>query len=112
MDDLSWSQISQMNRHSDIILIAISDPLEQQLPPAGNYKISNGETELNLNTYSKKQRLEYQNRFLNQQLALQNTCRKQGMHYINVSTVDDILPTLQQKLGISPIAGKNRLKRK
>ena len=112
MDDLSWSQISQMNRHSDIILISISDPLEQQLPPAGNYKISNGETELNLNTYSKKQRLEYQNRFLNQQLALQNTCRKQGMHYINVSTVDDILPTLQQKLGISPIAGKNRLKRK
>ncbi|RDH81593.1 MAG: DUF58 domain-containing protein [endosymbiont of Galathealinum brachiosum] len=112
MDDLSWSQISRLNHHSDIILISIHDPLEQQLPPAGNYKISNGETELNLNTYNKKQRKEYQNRFLNQQLELQNTCRKQGMHYLSVSTIDDVLPTLQQKLGISPIAGKNRVRRK
>lgn len=112
MDEKSWSQISQLNRHSDIILISINDPLEQQLPPAGNYRISNGKEELNLNTYSKKQRQAYQSRFLNQQLQLQNTCRKQGMHYLNISTIDDILPTLQQKLGVSPVSGKNRIKQK
>jgi len=101
MDDLSWSQISNLSRNSDVILISIHDPLEQQLPPAGNYKISNGETELNLNTYNKKQRQQYQQRFLNQQAQLENTCRKMGMHFISISTADDTLQTLQQKLGIS-----------
>jgi len=104
MDDLSWSQISRLSRNSDVILISIHDPLEQQLPPAGNYKISNGETELNLNTYNKKQRINYQQRFLDQQAQLQNTCRKMGMHFLNISTADDTLATLQQKLGI----GSNR----
>jgi len=99
MDDLSWSQISKLSRNADVILISIHDPLEQQLPPAGNYKISDGEKELNLNTYNKSQRREYQQRFLNQQEKLQNTCRKMGMHYISVSTADDTLATLQKKLG-------------
>ncbi len=100
MDDLSWSQISRLSRNADVILISIYDPLEQQLPPAGNYKISNGETELNLNTYNKKQRTNYQQRFLDQQVQLQNTCRKMGMHFLSISTADETLTTLQQKLGI------------
>ncbi len=100
IDDLSWSQISKLSRNSDVILISVYDPLEQQLPPAGNYKISNGETELNLNTYNKKQREEYQQRFLSQQMQLQNNSRKMGMHFLNISTADDTLATLQQKLGI------------
>jgi len=100
MDDLSWSQISKLSRNADVILISINDPLEQQLPPAGNYKISDGEKELSLNTYNKNQRREYQQRFLNQQEQLQNTCRKMGMHYLSISTADDTLFVLQQKLGI------------
>jgi len=100
MDDLSWSQISKLSRNADVILISINDPLEQQLPPAGNYKISDGEKELSLNTYNKNQRREYQQRFLNQQEQLQNTCRKMGMHYLSISTADDTLSILQQKLGI------------
>jgi len=104
MDDLCWSQISKLSRNSDVILISIHDPLEQQLPPAGHYKISNGETELNLNTYNKKQREVYQQRFLTQQAQLENTSRKMGMHYISISTADDALLTLQQKLGISAMS--------
>jgi len=99
MDDLSWSQISKLSRNADVILISIHDPLEQHLPPAGNYKISDGDKELNLNTYNKNQRHEYQQRFLKQQEQLQNSCRKMGMHYISISTADDTLSTLQQKLG-------------
>jgi uncharacterized protein (DUF58 family) len=100
MDELSWTQISQLSRNSDVILISIHDPLEQQLPPAGNYKVSNGEKELNLNTYNKKQRQQYQQRFLNQQNQLQDNSRKMGMHFLSISTADDTLATLQKKLGI------------
>jgi len=100
MDDLSWAQVSKLSRNSDVILISIYDPLEQQLPPAGNYKISNAETELNLNTYNKNQRQNYQQRFINQQEQLKNISRKMGIHFLSISTADDTLTTLQQKLGM------------
>ena len=101
MDELAWSQISQLNRNTDVVLISLHDPLEKQLPPAGIYKISNGEAELNLNTYDKKQCRDYQQRFESQQAALQNKCRKLGMHFISLSTEDDFLSQLQQGLGLS-----------
>ena len=110
MNDLAWSRISLLSRHSDIVLISIHDPLEQQLPPAGVYKISNGKTELNLNTYSKKQRYEYQSRFVIQQDKLTSRCRKQNMHLINLSTSDDVLHTLQQGLGLAPKQAKRAVK--
>jgi len=108
MDELGWSQLSQLSRHSDVILISVHDPLEQQLPPAGNYKMSDGNKELNLNTYNKKQRQQYQQRFSNQQTHLQNISRKMGMHYLSISTEDDVLSTLQHKLGIKSPTGKAR----
>lgn len=108
MDDLSWSQIAKLSRNSDVVLISIHDPLEQQLPPAGNYKISDGDKELNLNTWNAKKRQEYQQRFTDQQTQLQNISRKMGMHYLDISTADNTLSVLQQKLGLKPA----RVKRK
>ncbi len=100
MDELAWSQLSQLNRNADVVLISIHDPLEQQLPPAGIYKISNGETELNLNTYNRAQRKEYQQRFLKQQAQLQNSSRKLGMYFLSISTEDNYLSCLQEQLGL------------
>jgi len=106
MNEQAWSRLSQLNRNSDVVLISITDPLEQTLPPAGLYKISNGETELNINTYSAQQREQYQQRYLLQQQQLQNNCRKQGMHLINITTDDDYLKALQQGLGLTHSRGR------
>lgn len=102
MDELAWSRLSQLGRNADVVLISLHDPLEEQLPPAGIYKISNGDTELNLNTYSKQQRTNYQQRYLAQQETLQNQCRKLAMHFISISTQDDYLAVLQKGLGLFP----------
>jgi len=102
MDELAWSRLSQLGRNADVVLISLHDPLEEQLPPAGIYKISNGESELNLNTYNKQQRNDYQQRYLAQQEALQNQCRKLAMHFISISTQDDYLAALQKGLGLFP----------
>jgi len=112
MDDLGWSKLSQLSRHSDVVLISTHDPLEQQLPPAGNYKISHGEKELNLNTYNKKQRQLYQQRFLNQQSQLKNIARKMSMHHLSISTADEILPALQKQLGLKSPVKKSRVNKK
>lgn len=112
MDELGWSRLSQLNRHSDVVLISIHDPLEQQLPPAGNYKISDGNTELNLNTYNKKQRQAYQQRFLTQQSTLKDNARKMGMHFLSISTADELLPSLQKQLGLKSSVTKSRVSQK
>ncbi|VAW66241.1 hypothetical protein PA3071 [hydrothermal vent metagenome] len=103
MDDMAWTRLSQLGRHSDVVLISIHDPLESQLPPAGIYKITDGKREINLNTYSKQQRQQYHQRYEAQQAQLQNRCRKQGMQYIHISTADDYLSVLQQGLGLATI---------
>jgi len=103
MDDLAWSRIALLRRHSDVVLISIHDPLEQELPPAGTYKISNGDKVINLNTYNKNQREKYHQRYLHQQTELQNRCRKLGMRYISISTQDDYLLSLQQGLGLAAV---------
>jgi len=108
MDELAWSRLSQLGRNADVVLISLHDPLEEQLPPAGIYKISNGENELNLNTYNKQQRNEYKQRYLTQQEELQNQCRKLSMHFISISTQDDYLAVLQKGLGTYP----NKVSRK
>ena len=108
MDKLAWSRLSQLGRNADVVLIALHDPLEEQLPPAGIYKISNGDTELNLNTYNKQQRNEYMQRYLTQQEELQNQCRKLSMHFISISTQDDYLAELQKGLGLFPTRARRR----
>ena len=108
MDDQAWSRLSQLNRNSDVVLISIHDPLEEQLPPAGIYKISNGDTELNLNTYNKQQRMQYQQRYQAQQEALRNRCRKLAMHFISISTQDDYLAVLQEGLGLGTRTTTNK----
>lgn len=108
MNEMAWSRLAQLGRHSDVVLISIYDPLESELPPAGIYKISNGERELNLNTYSKLQRQQYHQRYETQQTQLQNRSRKLNMRYISISTADDYLNALQQGLGL--VAGTKRRK--
>jgi len=101
MNDMAWSRLAQLRRHSDVVLISIYDPLEAQLPPAGIYRISDGETELTLNTYNRQQRQQYHQRYETHRLQLQSRCRKLGMHFIKISTADNFLLSLQQGLGLT-----------
>lgn len=107
MSPLAWSRLSYLGRHCDVVMISVHDPLEQQLPPAGLYKLSDAEKELTLNTYNRAQREQYQQRYLEQQQQLQQRCRKLGMHFIELSTADDYLAVLQQGLGLSAGPGKH-----
>lgn len=104
MNEAAWLRLSQLSRNADLVLISVHDPLEQQLPPAGDYKISDGQRELNLSTYSPQQRQQYTQRFLMQQQALQDKCRQLSMHLISLSTADDYLRELQRGLGLQVTA--------
>lgn len=88
-------------RHSDVIALQISDPLERQLPPPGLYPISDGTREGLINSLNAHAREDYQQAFLQQQTALSQTLRRLQVPLIALSTDDeDPLTALRAGLGI------------
>jgi uncharacterized protein (DUF58 family) len=100
LDEQAESHLINVARHNDVVLIQVYDPIEAELPPAGSYKVSDGNNELQLNTADRKLRLEYRQRFDQRQAMLARLCRQHRMYLLPLSTDEDVLTSLQQGLGI------------
>ena len=94
------SSLAKMTKHNDLVMLFINDPLEQQLPPAGFYKITDGQHDMTINTYNPTLRSQYQQRFTTHQQYLKDLCVKLGIFYINISTDKPLLESLQKGLNL------------
>lgn len=100
LDKKTESNLAQLAKNNDLVMLFISDPLEQQLPPAGYYKITDGDKELTINTYNKDMRRQYQQRFAKHQQDLKDLCNKLGIFYIHLSTHQPLIESLQCGLNL------------
>lgn len=96
----SRSHLSRLAAHSDVMMLAIADNFETQLPPAGNYPLNDGLNQTQLNTADQKFREKYAQRFHQHHQQLQQLCKKLGIRFWDVFTHHDTLLRLQQGLGI------------
>ena len=95
------SHLAKLARHSDVVMLFIHDPLEQRLPPAGLYRVSDGlSRETTLDTGDPGRRKAYQEKFDLRQAKLQRLCRRYGIYYMACATSDNLLKTLQNGLGL------------
>ena len=94
------SSLAEMAKHNDLVMLFINDPLEQQLPPAGFYKITDGQNDMTINTYNPTLRSQYKQRFATHQQYLKDLCVKLGIFYINISTDKPLLESLQKGLNL------------
>ena len=92
--------LAQLAQHNDVVLFFMHDPLEQHLPPAGRYRISDGTKELCLDTGSTTFRTRYHLNFQERQDTVKQLCRRYGMHYLSCTTSDDVVKTLKSGLGL------------
>jgi uncharacterized protein (DUF58 family) len=92
--------LSTLARHNDIVMLFIHDPLEHQLPPAGFYRVSDGDRELTLDTRNKNNRQLYQQRFAQHREQLHQLCNKLGIFFLDISTEHALLERLQKGLGL------------
>jgi uncharacterized protein (DUF58 family) len=90
--------IGQLAKHNDLALVFIHDPLEEQLPPAGRYKIAQGNRELLLNTSDLIARQQYHDNFLHRRDGLAKLCRQHRMTLLPCSTRDDLVQKLKDGL--------------
>lgn len=99
LDD-SWRvHLSRLSRHNDVVLLFTHDPLEQALPPAGYYRLANGNTEISIDTGNMTSRQEYQQRFDAHFQALEQLSRQLHLHFIDASTTSDLLQVLKTGFG-------------
>jgi len=100
LNEQSNTHLVQLARHNDVLLGAISDPLDAELPPPGYYRFGDGKNFLNLMTSDKNLRLRYRQRFLDQQASLQLLCSRHRMTWLSLMTPDNPLQALQRSLGV------------
>ena len=105
LDALTEAHLVQLARHNDLVLIQVYDPLEANLPPPGQYRVSNGHTTFAFDAGSNAVRRRYHDAFDARRTALTTLCRSHGMHHISLATNDDPLEALQHGLGFYPRNG-------
>lgn len=100
LDSSAESSLAHLSRHNDVVMLFISDPLEAQLPPAGLYRVTDGDKEITLNTRNTKNRKEYAQRFQQHEQTFRALSMKLGMYFLNLSTDSALINRLQTGLGL------------
>jgi len=91
------SALNQLSRHNELEIIQVSDPLESHLPAAGYYRVTDGQSEAEINAFNQQSRQSYQQRFKRHQQNLQTLCKKTGVRYLSLSTDQVLLDGLMQQ---------------
>lgn len=82
-----WQQhLHQLARHNQVVLVHIYDPLEQHLPPADHYAVTDGQSRLQFYTGDRQLRNKYAQRFAERLETLKQMCQHDAMTYVAVQT--------------------------
>lgn len=94
------SHLIQLSRHNDVIMLFIYDPLEEHLPPAGMYQVSDGTNSMVINTGDTGIQRTHQQQFQRHKEYLQTLCIRYGMFLLTCSTDQNLEHTLQRGFGL------------
>ena len=97
-DAQSESVLTQISKHNDVVMLFIHDPLEQQLPDEGVYRMGDGRQVLPIDTSNAVARDDYQASFIEKLQNLESVCKRHSLSFISISTQDDPLEILRKKL--------------
>ena len=99
MNRAAQSYLSSVARHNEVLAVALSDPLERELPPPGRYRLIHDDDEIAIDTYAKAARADYESAFAKRQQELEQFCQRYGIHLMPLSTDEDPVSALQTALG-------------
>jgi uncharacterized protein (DUF58 family) len=93
------SYLTGVARHSEVLAILLSDPLERRLPPPGRYRLVSHDDEMAIDTFAKNARSDYRHEFQDRVAVIDKFCHRYGIHLLHLSTDEDPIEKLQQSLG-------------
>ncbi len=100
LDDTCRMHLAQLSRHNDVVLLFTHDPLEQHLPPSGYYRLTDGVSDLAIDSANRASREQYQQRFSQHHQMIEQLCNQLQLFLIDISTANDVLESLQVGLGL------------
>lgn len=92
------SCLVKISRHSELMPMLFSDPLEWQFPPSGIYHMSDGFRTVKLATNRQQMERLYHARFEQRKERLRRTMRRAGAKLLECTTMQDPVEILQQAL--------------
>ena len=99
MSRAAQSYLSSVARHSEVLAVFVSDPLERELPPPGRYRLVTEDDEMAIDTFAGAARRDYREAFERRAQELEAFCQRYGIHLMPLSTDDDPVSALQTALG-------------
>lgn len=107
-NDAMLKHIQHIAKHNDLLMTHIYDALETELPPAGQYSITNGEKFQLLNTADNNLRRSFHDLFQQKIEKIAEFCLQNQIHLITLATHDNVakhfLATLGKDSGVRRIA--------
>ncbi len=92
------AHLTALAAHNDVVLIAIHDRLERELPPADTYRLAGPDTDLVLDTSDPRARAAHAAHFDARMADLENLSRRYGLFLAQCATGDDPVARLREQL--------------
>ncbi len=99
MNEACLKHIRYIARHNDLLITHIFDSLETQLPPPGQYGISNGLQHQSIDTRDNALRDSFHELFQTKMNEIEQFCIKNRIHLINLATHDKVADQFLAALG-------------
>lgn len=98
-NDAAQRNLKKISYHNDTVALFVSDPLESDAPPPGEYGFVQGDTRLRFNTSSKALRQAYRARFHSHFATLESTLRPLAIPLVSLNTHCNYFDQMRDVLG-------------
>ena len=102
LDEAASTQLINISRHCEVLLIHIYDPLEVALPDRGHYRVSFGERIMNINATNRQYRQHYSEHFQQRMDLLEQLSNNQRMNLLHCRTNESPYTVLRNRFGVQP----------
>ncbi len=85
-------------RHNTVVCLPVTDPMEYELPPPGNYVVCDPAGRLDLDAGSRRTREAYRSAFDMQRERVRGACQRAGIQHLEISTALPIVDQLSTRL--------------
>jgi len=108
LNEAAATQLKNISRHSEVLLIHVYDPLETALPDKGHYRVSFGERILNINASNRQYRQHYSDHFQQRVDHLQQLSHNHLMNLVHCRTNESPATVLRKHFGVQQVKARRR----
>lgn len=97
LDEDCHRHLSQLARHNDVLAVHIYDRFEQELPPPGNYPVTDGQRQFSLRTQHSALRERYRQQFTQHRNQLKQLFQQRGLRLLSLATDESVTDLLTRR---------------